>query len=196
MLEAPCALADIQRNRVAAEFIHRNLHRSASAKRRVKEDKRDALSVKRALAIVAAFDLLGEIDQRNQLIGREVGCAEKVSSFQIHKFRVWLIEDRLRVLARLSWERRHPCLPLSRETPCRQGCLRSQERPAKTQNPSLSQGYFAQLIQEQINLRLPQRDRRKQPQYARIIRQPGDYLFLQERLLNGLGDSSGELDPN
>src|SRR5258705_11392786 len=88
MLEAPCALADIQRNRVAAEFIHRNFHRSASAKRRVKEDKRDALSVKRALAIVASLDLLGQVDQRSQLIGREVGRAEKVSSFQIHKFRV------------------------------------------------------------------------------------------------------------
>src|SRR5882724_997800 len=94
MLEAPCALADIQRNRVAAEFIHRNFHRSASAKRRVKEDKRDALSVKRALAIVASLDLLGQVDQRSQVIGREVGRAEKVSPFQIHKFRVWFIEDR------------------------------------------------------------------------------------------------------
>src|SRR5258705_6400481 len=93
MLEAPCALADIQRNRVAAEFIHRNFHRSASAKRRVKEDKRDALSVKRALAIVASLDLLGQVDQRSQVIGREAGRAEKVSPFQIHKFRVWLIED-------------------------------------------------------------------------------------------------------
>src|SRR5882724_6112114 len=96
MLEAPCALADIQRNRVAAEFIDCNLHRSASAKRRVKEDKRDALSVKRALAIVASLDLLGQVDQRDQLIGREVGCAEKVSSFQIHKFRIWFVEDRPR----------------------------------------------------------------------------------------------------
>src|SRR6185503_12090715 len=156
MFETPRPLSNIESDRVSAKLVDGDLHRRASAKRRIEKHKRHALAFKRALAVIAGFDLRRKIDERRQLIRREVRGAEKVFSFKVHPFSVWRVEDHVGGSLRL-------CAKLVLE-----GGVRAEtQRSAKTPRPSLSQSYSAQLIQKQIDLCALQSQRRQQPQNTR-----------------------------
>src|SRR6185436_13852981 len=87
MFKTPGAFAHIQSHCVAAKLINRNVHRSPSAQGWIEKDKRDALSLKRPLQVVAGFDSRGELDHRVKLLAREVCSVEKVFALEAH--RVW-----------------------------------------------------------------------------------------------------------